>query len=419
MNTTNMRRNSVIKWITIVAAVVFSWSGIAFRPADAAPIEFTAEEYALSNNDEQGENGWYYCYGHAGGKYYFLTWSALNCRWESEDSTEPYIYQYENGAHPGGSYDSMKLWVAEADGYADVGLDARLAEGNTDGVTVSLLCKSKETGILERIGEETIQSGESCSLGEGGLTVKRGDIFFFVLNNYQTNANDGTDFYTGVRFTKTGEGTGEVSVGNSRVVHWMDYFSDVQGENDWYYCYGTPQKYMYLHYGFMNNTRETGWRAGHDIWYQQITKESMHPGCYRWSTLRVWVAKQDGVISLEGDIIKRVAAGDGVDTAIWFNGEKMVEKHFEGTELAPYSIDNMKNLSVKKGDTIILELHAGENYNSANDYTSFCIEIFWEKKENNFDPAEDYTKYLSVVEREADIIGVIEVPKKDGDFSKF
>ena len=108
-----------------------------------------------------------------------------------------------------------------------------------------------------------------------------------------------------------------------------------------------------------------------------------------------------------------------MDTAIWFNGEKMVEKHFEGTELAPYSIDNMKNLSVKKGDTIILELHAGENYNSANDYTSFCIEIFWEKKENNFDPAEDYTKYLSVVEREADIIGVIEVPKKDGDFSKF
>ena len=171
----------------------------------------------------------------------------------------------------------MKLWVAEADGYADVGLGRPpCREGNTDGVTVSLLYKSKETGILEKIGEETIQSGESCSLGESGKTVKRGDIFFFVLNNYQTNANDGTDFYTGVPVHKDGEREREKFPSETaRVVHWMDYFSDVQGgKTIGITVTGPRKKYMYLHYGFMNNTRETGWRAGHDICISKSPKKA-------------------------------------------------------------------------------------------------------------------------------------------------
>lgn len=201
-------------------------------------------------------------------------------------------------------------------------------------------------------------------------------------------------------------------------VDWQSYYSSVQGENDWYYCYGTPEKYLFLDYGYMNATGEVGWRAGNDIWYQQITADHMHPGLYRWSTLRVWVAKQDGVISLNGDIKKLVDAGDGVEVAIWFKGERVYSEHIDTRDLTPHVINDLKHVSVKKGDVIMLELHAGKNYNSANDYTAFRVEIVWEEKGTNYDPEEDYTKYLSVVDTEADMIGVIEVQKKPGEFDK-
>ncbi len=423
MNTTNTRKIWGIKLCSLLAAsAAFFAATTGYAAGDASaeetPVSFTEAEYARSNNAEQGKNGWYYCYGKADGKYYRLTYSELDRRWETGDETEPYALIYENGAHPGGSFDVIKLWLAEADGTADVGLSATLAVGATDGVKVSILYRAAASGETKILYEKPLASGESSDEGRAAFPVRRGDILYFVLNNNGTNANDGTDFKTAVRFTKTGQGSGELSVGDRRVIDWTSYYGDKQGENDWYYCYGLPEKYLFLTYGYMNNSSEIGWRAGHDIWYQQITKESMHPGCYRWSTLRVWVAKQDGVVSLEGDIIKRVAAGDGVDAAIWLNGERLVSKHFEAAELQPYSIDNMQNIPVKKGDTIMLQLHAGKRYNSANDYTCFRVQIFWEEKGDNYDPEENYTKYLSLAQTEAEMIGVIEVPKKPGDFDK-
>lgn len=136
--------------------------------AEEAEIVFTEEEYAQSNNSEQGVNGWYYCYGHADRKYYFLDYLEDQSKWGTHDVTEPYIFLYANGAHPGGSYDAIKLWVADADGVADIGLKAHLAKSSsTDGVKISVMYKSKETGTVTEIGSKTLASDETGSITSG------------------------------------------------------------------------------------------------------------------------------------------------------------------------------------------------------------------------------------------------------------
>lgn len=86
-----------------------------------------------------------------------------------------------------------------------------------------------------------------------------------------------------------------------------------QGENGFYYAWGTPEHYVLMEYGL-------GW-SGSDTWhgtepYSHIAGSSLHPGD-NWGVMVVWVAGGSGKVRLNGHMEKGSSQGDGVTLGVY------------------------------------------------------------------------------------------------------
>lgn len=126
-----------------------------------------------------------------------------------------------------------------------------------------------------------------------------------------------------------------------------------QGENGFYYAWGTPEHYVLMEYGL-------GW-SGSDTWhgtepYSHIAGSSLHPGD-NWGVMVVWVAGGSGKVRLNGHMEKGSSQGDGVTLGVYRQKnegelETVFEKFVEnGAEELKFPLD--QEFDVSKGDSFV------------------------------------------------------------------
>jgi hypothetical protein len=386
-----------------------------------AVIMATAVNFGLDFNTvqaedlpEQGNNYYYYLFGYADDDYYKMKYNDTDSCWKY-NSTQLYAMLDDKTAHPGSIGDIIKAWRAPADGTLN--LEINTEHNSTSGDGVILKFGRRDNIDISKYGEyssiynDYTLFNETQKFSFTNIAVKRGDLILISVNKNKTDANDSTGLLTSATFTKSVDGIdyGE-DIGDCRNLDVTGYYSSKQGENGWFYAYGTVEKYVLMTYGNCNDGNRA-WRGAYP--YQQIGADYMHPA-ERWSTLRIWIADSDGKISIEGNIHKFSPYGDGVGVGIYHNTEKIWGVDIEGPDDNSHKITDTKYIDVKAGDTIIIALSQGEHFNNSSDGTSFMIELYYESRSGNTVEGE-LSKYLSAVEYEGDLLDVIHVDYPMGD----
>lgn len=377
-----------------------------------------ARETASAATLTQGANNRYYLYGDAASAYYQMVWDKGDMRFEY-DATEAYASIDENSAHPGGAGAVIVAWRAPADGEADLTFTAHHESTNGDGVVLKFgkreIQGERAYGDYESVRDDYTLLTARQTFEITDQTVSRGDMFFFSIDKGATDANDSTGYALNVSFTQTAEGTdyGDY-IGDKRRLKITDYYSDEQGKNGWYYAFGEVDKYVLMTWGNCNDGSRT-WRGNYA--YQQIGADYMHPAG-RWKTLRVWIADSDGTVAIEGGVRKQTPYGDGVRVGFYKNGEALWNVEIEGSDDKRKEITGLENISVKKGDAIVVTLDAGAKINENSDGTSFLFELYYVERTGEA-LTGDLSSYLCAVKNEAGIVGAVHVePSVENDDKK-
>ena len=148
-----------------------------------------------------------------------------------------------------------------------------------------------------------------------------------------------------------------------------------QGENGFYYAWGTPEHYVLMEYGL-------GW-SGSDTWhgtepYSHIAGSSLHPGD-NWGVMVVWVAGGSGKVRLNGHMEKGSSQGDGVTLGVYRQKnegelETVFEKFVEnGAEELKFPLD--QEFDVSKGDSFVFYCDSGLAHSNSSDSSGCPFEI--------------------------------------------
>ena len=105
---------------------------------------------------------------------------------------------------------------------------------------------------------------------------------------------------------------------------------------------------------------------------------------------------------MDGYVSRTATEGDGAVAALYFNGQSLWRETCDYMGKKNYRIPEQR-LKVKKGDTIIFALSAGERYSEAGDGVSYITNIY-ELSVENRSVNEGLTKYLSLAKNEAELI---------------
>lgn len=181
-----------------------------------------------------------------------------------------------------------------------------------------------------------------------------------------------------------------------------------QGDNGFYYVWGTPEKYVPMFYGAASGGGKS-WR-GIEI-YSTISGSAMHPGNY-WGSMVVWVANESGKISLSGHMEKGTTQGDGVTLGVYHQHydaelETLFEKFVDGQGELKYPLD--KEIEVKKGDSLIFYCDSGKGKDNPSDSCGCPFTITYLRNDGDAVADEDLSKYLNAAERPGEVGGFTHV----------
>ncbi len=152
----------------------------------------------------------------------------------------------------------------------------------------------------------------------------------------------------------------------------VDLRSQGQGANNWFYCYGSPDKYSLMQYGAQDYIPTAHW-YGAEI-NQYITDVVVNPGM-RTGTLLIWVAEFDGEIEITGSVRKCWAGGDGFDVDISI-ANKSVFKYTFGYNEEEQTLSDATS-TVKKGDKVMFYVESGKCFNNGYDGVVYDVNINW------------------------------------------
>ncbi len=413
-------------YAALIAAIFFLTAGAAvFFPTVTAAAEEEISYTWKEINSEQGADGWYYMYGDPRGAYYLASWDETLTRWATSETYA--AIGADGNLHPGNSLDVMMVWRAPCAGSAYAKAKITGVNGE-DGIRFSLLRRTKtEIGFAASAEEVSEDYPQEIKPGSGEKTfenrdiaVSRGDLLLFVVNKNGNNAGDSNHTDCAVTFVPAAGETPDdkeidpyADLGVQRVVDPTAWYGDTQGAGGWFTAYGRPDRYVLMRYG----TCEDG-IAWHGVErYSNITRDGMHPGGL-FGVMRIWVAEVSGTVALEGTITKNGSGGDGVNAGIYHNNQPLWEKKFERGETDP--IPAAYRFHVKQGDTVVLYLDSGDNYNNTGDSFSYRTELYYVERAADETPlgAEQLAGKLSAYSH-ADFVGVIRLDKdKTGNFNE-
>lgn len=168
-----------------------------------------------------------------------------------------------------------------------------------------------------------------------------------------------------------------------------------QGDNGFYYVWGTPNNYMLMFYGAVAGGGKN-WR-GLEI-YQTANGSAIHPGnC--WGSMVVWVANESGKVKLDGWMEKGTTNGDGVNLGVYhqhFGGEldTLFEKFVKPTDELKYPLET--EIEVKKGDSFVFYCDSGMGKDNPSDSCGCPFTITYTRTDGDAVENEDLSQYLSV-----------------------
>ncbi len=184
-----------------------------------------------------------------------------------------------------------------------------------------------------------------------------------------------------------------------------------QGENGFYYAWGTPDNCVLMEYGY-GYSESILWH-GLELYSHIESGNSVHPGTF-WGVMIIWVAKEGGTVTLTGKMEKGSNSGDGVNLGIYhYSGENktaVFEKFVDGQGERTFPIDTTLNL--KKGDNIVFYCDSGNAKDNSADSCGFPCEIKYTQRDGDIETG-DLAKYLNVG-RAGDVGGFKHIDKPYG-----
>lgn len=167
-----------------------------------------------------------------------------------------------------------------------------------------------------------------------------------------------------------------------------------QGDNGFYYAWGTPNNYVLMFYGAVAGGGKS-WR-GLEI-YQTANGSAIHPGDY-WGTMVIWVAPESGKVKLDGWMEKGTTQGDGVTLGVYHRHfgsdlDTLFEKFVEPTDELKYPLDN--EIEIKKGDSLIFYCDSGKGKKNDSDSCGCPFTITYTHTDGDAQTGEDLSQYLS------------------------
>ena len=166
-----------------------------------------------------------------------------------------------------------------------------------------------------------------------------------------------------------------------------------QGDNGFYYAWGTPENYVLMTYGVTSGGGE-GWR-GLEI-YSTVSGSSLHPGNY-WGVMVVWVADESGKVVLSGEMEKGTTQGDGVTLGVYHQHygkelDTLFEKFTDGSDNLKYPIE--KAIEVSRGDSFVFYCDSGKGKDNSNDSSGCPFTITYTQTAGDKVEGEDLSVYL-------------------------
>lgn len=185
-----------------------------------------------------------------------------------------------------------------------------------------------------------------------------------------------------------------------------------QGENGFYYAWGTPSNYLLMEYG-LSSSGNLSWHGLES--YQTVSGSSLHPG-EAWGSMVIWVAPCSGKVNLNGFMEKGTNQGDGVNLGIYHHSfenksEEALFSKFVESSSETLKFDYNETISIKKGDSIIFYCDSGMARSNSSDSCGCPFVISYTQMENDLVENEDLSKYLCVG-RAGDIGGFTHVDTK-------
>ncbi len=358
------------------------------------------EEYYAAPT-EQGEDYRWVLYGKVDNLYSEMTPNPDHAidgtgnHWKGASTWNQINWRQECG--PDGGDDVIFAWRAPFNGTVKfTGKIFKSDMTGSDGVRIKSYNRKSLLVEPEEIYNETFTEAFTIYFNGCDVEVKSGEIYYFAIDQYKSSAFDTTHCWWKVEFTKDETNPGEEAskeIG-AREIDYTGYFGTEQGENNWFYAQGTPEKYAFMEYGVNKNSGELCWN-GVDDWHR-ISAANMAPGT-KFGTMRIYVVPKDGMISIEGAIAKTSSGGDGMNVKIYFKGEAVFEHAFGADESSVALPKSLKYLEAKAGDLVVFYTDCGGNGSNAYDNATFACEIFTESETG--EAVENPESFLSPVSK--------------------
>jgi hypothetical protein len=155
-------------------------------PTDAAPLCTVHASYDATAqfSGVQGQDCWSYLDGASTP----LTFDDVNQRWIASD---PGLFIWNTGLHPGIGIDVVRRWIAPQDGAVTLrGSFADVDAGGGDGIAV--LVRAPVAGVVSTVFSAVIVNGGAAESFEVPLDVRRGDAVDLVVQRAANNSYDST-----------------------------------------------------------------------------------------------------------------------------------------------------------------------------------------------------------------------------------
>lgn len=165
-----------------------------------------------------------------------------------------------------------------------------------------------------------------------------------------------------------------------------------QGQNGFYYAWGTPKNYVIMEYGPTWGGNSEGWHGLEG--YQTVTGSTLHPGNF-WGVMIVWVADESGKVALKGQLQKGASNGDGANLGVYHQnyGGELVALYEKFTR-AQENFDVEAEVEVKVGDTLIFYCDSGRAKDNNSDSCGAPFTITYTERKGDVDGG-DLSKYLN------------------------
>ncbi|WP_176560212.1 S8 family serine peptidase [Brevibacillus dissolubilis] len=320
-------------------------------PVHVANIYPEQYQASMDFSNLQGKNDWYY-QEWTGSAYKDLNYTGSGNYW---NGSYPYTSVFPNRQETD-AYDSVRKWVAPRQGTVQIsGNVAQQYADCGDGFQVRIM--KNNTQIWPNTGWQYVAADDTVGFSHDiSVEVNTGDAIYFVMNQgAQNNWCDRAEWDPTITY----------SYSKSSYTASQD-FSNIQGQNNWYYQEWTGSAYQQLRYVDSGN-----------FWNGSYTYTSIFPNRQEtdaYDSVRSWVAPRQGTVRVSGNVAQQFAdCGDGFQVRIMKNNTQI----WPNTGWQHIAFDDIIGLShdiqiqVNAGDTIHFVMNQGAQNN-------WCDRAVWD-----------------------------------------